>query len=410
MEQQTNRRAEGDPSGAPKPACRLAARVMRKIQAAAAKAAARAARLPRLRKGRAQPGGAQLRAARLCRRRWLRPLRRVLIPAAGLALVLGVTAGVLLSNLRHVRIVVEGGGKTVTTFESDPEKILAHSGIRVSAADKVVFSGYSRNNYATISYTAAFAVKVQADGRTVSLALTGGTAADALRQAGVTVGADDLVNVPLDSALTAGEVVTVRRVTYKQAVALTAIPFSTKTVQDTLHVRGTQTVLAAGKAGQRAVTTRIRYIDGKETQRTVVGDTVKTQPVTQVVSVGTASAAPLSKFTLSSLKLDRYGVPLHYSRVYTGSATAYSARRGALTDSGRRAGVGYVAVDPSKIPYGTHLYIMTTDGSVVYGVAVAADTGAFVHDGSGILVDLYFPNRASECRFGERTVNIYVLD
>lgn len=392
---------------------------MQKIQtaAAAAKTAARifAVKIPHFIKNRipfrtARRGADPLQAAQLRAARLRSRLARVLIPAAGLVLVLGVTAGVLLSNLRHVKIILEGGSKTVTTFESNPDKILADSGIRVSSADKVVFSGYSRNNYATISYTAAFAVQVQADGRTVSLALTDGTAADALRQANVTLSADDLVNVPLNSTLTAGETITVRRVTYKQAVALTAIPFSTKTVQDTLHVRGAQTVLVAGRAGQRAVTTRIQYIDGRETQRTVVSDTVKAQPVTKVVSVGAASATPLSKFTLSNLQLDQNGVPLHYNRVYTGPATAYSARPGALTDSGRRAGVGYVAVDPSKIPYGSHLYIMTTDGSIVYGVAVAADTGTFVHDGSGILVDLYFPNLASECRFGEHTVNLYVLD
>ncbi len=70
---------------------------------------------------------------------------------------------------------------------------------------------------------------------------------------------------------------------------------------------------------------------------------------------------------------------------------------------------GRVAVDPDQIPYGTKLYIVSSDGRYVYGYAVAADTGGFVWNGSGTTVDLYM-NTYSECMsFGRRTVEIYVL-
>ena len=103
--------------------------------------------------------------------------------------------------------------------------------------------------------------------------------------------------------------------------------------------------------------------------------------------------------------LDDNGVPLNYSNVITGSATAYSGD--GTTSTGVTPRPGYVAVDPSEIPYGTKLYIVSTDG-IVYGYAIAADTGGFIYNSSTV-VDLYY-NTESECiNFGRRNVKIYVL-
>ena len=52
----------------------------------------------------------------------------------------------------------------------------------------------------------------------------------------------------------------------------------------------------------------------------------------------------------------------------------------------------------------------TEDGSYVYGYCVAGDTGSFIYDGTGTIVDLFF-NTVEECyEFGRRSVIIYVLD
>ncbi|MBE6830171.1 MAG: hypothetical protein E7519_08180, partial [Ruminococcaceae bacterium] len=76
--------------------------------------------------------------------------------------------------------------------------------------------------------------------------------------------------------------------------------------------------------------------------------------------------------------------------------------------SERRRPSGLVAVNPKIIPYGSRLYICSPDGKVVYGYAIAADTGGGVMDGR-IVADLYF-NTVGQCRqFGNRKMNIYVL-
>lgn len=61
-----------------------------------------------------------------------------------------------------------------------------------------------------------------------------------------------------------------------------------------------------------------------------------------------------------------------------------------------------MAVDPDVIPYGTLLYITSTDGSFVYGYAVATDTGIAVQDGR-ILVDLFYETYAESVINGAST-------
>ncbi len=55
------------------------------------------------------------------------------------------------------------------------------------------------------------------------------------------------------------------------------------------------------------------------------------------------------------------------------------------------------------------MYIVSTDGKYVYGYCIAADTGGFATNGSGIVVDL-FMDTLGECRqCCSLEVCIYVL-
>ena len=67
--------------------------------------------------------------------------------------------------------------------------------------------------------------------------------------------------------------------------------------------------------------------------------------------------------------------------------------------------VGTVAVDKSVIPLGTRMYIVASDGSVIYGMAVAEDTGV-----KGNKVDLYYDTYQQCINFGRRTCTVYILE
>jgi len=79
----------------------------------------------------------------------------------------------------------------------------------------------------------------------------------------------------------------------------------------------------------------------------------------------------------------------------TVSATGYALP--GTTSTGLPVGWGIVAVDPSVIPLGTHMYVPG------YGEAVAADTGGAI---VGDTIDLWFPSVAQADQWGRRTVTI----
>lgn len=117
---------------------------------------------------------------------------------------------------------------------------------------------------------------------------------------------------------------------------------------------------------------------------------------------GSNVSNPVGTFT------DMNGNTVAYSSVVTGSGTAYTAPAGSLTATGVTAYHGGVAVNPNIIPYGSKLYIVSTDGSFVYGYATAVDTGGALMSGTAI-VDCFY-NTYDECvNFGRRNVNVYIV-
>jgi 3D (Asp-Asp-Asp) domain-containing protein len=69
--------------------------------------------------------------------------------------------------------------------------------------------------------------------------------------------------------------------------------------------------------------------------------------------------------------------------------------------------VGAIAVDPTVIPYGTEMFIVSNDGKFIYGYAVAEDCGSSI---KGNRIDLYYDS-VEECnRFGIRDCTVYFLN
>ena len=241
-----------------------------------------------------------------------------------------------------------------------------------------------------------------------------GSVADAIDAAGIEVDDDDLINVGLSEPLNASTNIVINRVEYVTEVKLEAIEYATEYKEDDSYVIGFSKVLVDGEEGELAKTICHTYVDGKLASSDIVSTEVTEEPVDEVIVQGTAEVNPIAAMSISQLDvpdylaLDENGVPTSYSNVLTGKSCAYSASPSAKTASGRQVKVGYVAVDPSIIPYGTELYIVSTDGNYVYGYAVAADTGTALLDGR-ILVDLFMESYDASCDWGAKQVNIYIL-
>ena len=256
-------------------------------------------------------------------------------------------------------------------------------------------------------------VKIYADGNNYVVRARG-TVSDAISTAGIEVDDDDLINIGLSERLNDNTDIVINRVDYVTEVKLETIDYGTEYKEDDSYVVGFSKVLVDGEEGELAKTICHTYVDGKLASSDIVSTEVTEEPVDEVIVQGTAEVNPIAAMSISQLDvpdyltLDENGVPTSYSNVLTGKSCAYSAKPTAKTASGRQVKVGYVAVDPSIIPYGTELYIVSTDGKYVYGYAVAADTGTALLDGR-ILVDLFMESYDASCDWGAKQVNIYIL-
>lgn len=321
-----------------------------------------------------------------------------------------MTGSIYLDN----RVYITDGEykKEFFTSETDVNAILKQAELTLNPNDRVEYESPDKNtSYITIYR--AFDVPVTADGRTVTVPVIEGTAADVLEKAGVALGDDDILNVPLEETVCKGMELTVNRVEYRTREEIAEIPFETSYVDNSNMVRGTEITVTEGVNGEKLTITEEKYIDGVLTEEKTLSDKVTVQPVTCVIERGTALAEPYSKLKNPQELSLINGIPESYTRIISGKATAYTAGRGAYTASGRAAEIGTCAVNPNVIPYGSKLYIVAQNGSKVYGYAVAADTGIALMDGR-VTVDLYFGNMQEHyydsCAWGAVQVDIYVIE
>ena len=191
---------------------------------------------------------------------------------------------------------------------------------------------------------------------------------------------------------------------------------------DKLYIGETKTT--KGQHGEKNIVYQVIMVNGVESSRVILSEEVTKEPVDQITTKGTkvkeAAKTSADVDCISTLKpstpiaLDKNGIPVTYEKVITGKASAYCNHCDSSSTAyfgPNTARPGYVAVNPKQIPYGTKLYIVSSDGKMVYGYAIAADTGGFAKNGDRV-VDLRM-HFDGGCRcgsyWGVRNVNIYVL-
>ena len=175
-------------------------------------------------------------------------------------------------------------------------------------------------------------------------------------------------------------------------------------------------VIQPGSDGVYSETYEIVYQDGVETGRQLI-EVVDTAPVTAIIEKGTIpnfanNDDPVSSITTNEdgtgyITLEN-GQVITFSSVRTMKGTAYNCNEpglGTITASGTTVHWGVVAVDRKVIPLGTKLYIVSNDGYLVYGFAIAEDTGV-----RGERVDLYMDSWEDMINFGVRNCTVYILD
>lgn len=366
-------------------------------------------------------------------------LRSLLCVRALIAIVLSaVCAGSVFAVASRTRLVtVVDGENTVTmmTMQTDNDQILEQAGVTMEENDRVIETA-AEGNVLTLEVDRAIEVSIEADGQTKDVVLYEGRVADALAAAGVTTGKEDICSISLSAELIDGMSITIDRVEYRDVTTVEEIAFEEERKNDSTLLKGKTKIYQYGMVGERTIVTRERLVNGEVVSTEVISDEVTKQPLNRIVLVGTkepvktitvakqtstatnsgtvgSGAIPASaswKATVNSdgTLIDHEGNTVSYQSMLSGRATAYYAAEGSGTASGRKAQYGVVAVNPNVIPYGTKLYICSADGSIVYGYAVAGDTGGSLMKGS-VLVDLFYNNYQQCCWFGSKKMNVYIL-
>ncbi len=332
-----------------------------------------------------------------------RAVRSRIFAACALAMVTVIMAASISVTARAVTVSDGEQSRVVLTVYSDPYKAVEMAGMSMENYDLLRINSTSSH----IDIDRAMTVEITADGTSTIVYMNGGTVADALEKAEITVGKYDTVSENMSTPLTAGMAIAVNRVAYEDYTMTETIPYETETRYTPVFSPGYTKVTQYGQNGEKATTYRKTIVDGQVVETTAIKETITKNAVTSKVIKGSAYGTPLSKAPYN-IQLNSKNQPVNYKTVYTKkSCTAYSI--GTYGASGMRLGVGTIAVNPKIIPYGTKLWITSADGKFVYGYAIAADTGSFA-SGTRTFADLYFGSYTEACYFGRRDLNIYVLE
>ncbi len=310
-----------------------------------------------------------------------------------------------------------------STYTTNPADILNEAGLELGKDD--TFTTQNALGVSEITVQRKQTITVIHGGKTMYVSSYGETVRELLSRLNLILTKDDILSLPADTATYNGMVLTISRATQVEESYTATLPHETVYCYDPSLEENEQVVLTKGINGSLLCSATVYYLDGKEINRVVNSQVVTSQPVDEVIAIGTyvenAAPLPATPSTNNNLQIPENGMPIAENGILTTAsgevltytqkmdvvATAYSCNGiPGITFSGTPARVGAIAVDPTVIPLGTRMYIVSNDGEYIYGIATAEDTGGAI---KGHKIDLYF-NTFDECWiFGVRDCTVYIL-
>ena len=307
------------------------------------------------------------------------------------------------------------GALYILTGVEDSAIVLDGSQDIPDLSDRMMYVASGSKGY-DIRLNAKLDVTIRHDGETLTTVSKKENISALLTRMGITLSPLEMVAVDLSGS--GAELTISSDITYYDKVA-EPVAFETVRVANPDMEKGTEKVVQEGADGVRTSIYEVVWSNGEQVSRQFVEELDSTA-VDCIVEYGTASPAAQASAVSSnsaiasvSKNADGSGVltlqsgeTLAFSGTKSMTATAYTAGHGGAdytTATGTFVHVGTVAVDKSVIPLGTKLYIVTNDG-VVYGTAVAEDTGV-----KGNKIDLYYDTYQQCINFGRRTCTVYIL-
>ena len=297
---------------------------------------------------------------------------------------------------------------TYTTSATDPRKILGEAGLELDENDTYTTQPGAGGQEITVRRSQTIYINYY--GEEMIATSHGETVKELLKRLNLSLGENDNVSWPLSDETYDGMHLRVESVIHQEQTYTRTIAHTTSYYDDPTLPEGMEVTVVEGSDGELLCTASVTYVNSQEVSRTVLSEILIRNPVEEIIAVGSGlAAAPASDADMPVITENQIILPngevLNYVGSTSGRATAYYNR--GTTATGTTAQEGVVAVDPSFIPFGTRMFIITNDGAYVYGIAAAEDAG----DGNivGNRIDLWFPTKAECIQFGYRSCTIYFL-
>jgi uncharacterized protein YabE (DUF348 family) len=307
---------------------------------------------------------------------------------------------------KTISVVVDGKSMEVTTLKSNVTQILKTNDIALGPKDQITVSLDSKvKDGDKIYIKKAVEVKVIVDGKELNIQTAENTVEAMLKAEKIVLNDEDKITPLKSDSLKSGLQVQITRVNTEILQEIKAIDYATEFKSSDDLDKGVKKVIQKGKAGQKVIISSVVYENGKEIARNLVSEKLKSEPVKEIIALGTVGVYTPSR-----------GGEIRYTKKLKVRATAYTADYNCtgkgpddpylgITSTGKRAkrnpdGYSTIAVDPRVIPLGTKLWV---DG---YGYAIAEDIGGAI---KGNKIDLYFHSSDDMWDWGSRNVNIYIL-
>lgn len=298
-----------------------------------------------------------------------------------------------------------------TTSATDPKIVLGEAGLALDAND--TYTAQTSDGVSEINVRRGQKLVVDYYGERMEVTSRGESVEELLARLGLTWSDSDVISVPLDAQTYDRMEVRIARVIRENQTYTTDLPHETIYCSDPTLPEGTQKTLTEGEDGQMLCEAAVTYLNGIEADRTVHSQQVVSQPVNEIIAVGSGLQEEEDDGLMADIGDGILTLPtgevLTYTEKVSCLATAYHCEGYVgTTATGTRARVGAIAVDPEVFPYGTRFYIVTKDGEYVYGVATAEDCGSkqFIY---GTRLDLFFDTKYECVQFGARSCDVYIL-
>ncbi len=343
--------------------------------------------------------------------------RKILIAAVAVALLL-LLGAIFIRPQKTVVIAHDGQETRVSTLASTVEEVLREQSIKIGDDDKIIpkLSEQIQDGM-EIVIDRAFEIKLIDGQEEKNIFTTQTNVKDLIDSLNIKLGKEDKIKPKLGEPIKKGRVIEITRVSKEVVMETQELPFQTVFKNNSKLEKGKIQRIQEGKKGLKEIKLEILYENGAEVGREVIEENIIENAVNEIIEKGTLTMVATSRGNVTRHSDSGSSTKPSGAKTLTMTATAYDLsfqstgkkpgdKYYGITASGTKLRPGVVAVDTGVIPFGTKLYIESTDKTPDYGYASAEDRGGAI---KGNKIDLFFEDPQDVRRFGRRTVKVHIL-